>query len=314
MLRERIDMSESHEHVLVTAIYGYNSYERIGGRGYNIRYYQAAFLNVMKLGLPVVIYTDKSETDNLVRFMEEHNITNYHLEIFDLTTVPFMDRILELKEQAGLIDKDGLVSGVSPVANDRNHTLCLYKPSFVKNAIDKNIFNGKNYYWVDAGVFHHGMFPPSMGGMEYYVAVDAQNYWPHLTTTLFRPGLVENLQKKAPNNFILLHALQGHGTPDWWTDVMNVPFKGWIVAGLFGGPKETFLEFYEYFETVRKKVLDLGRLALEEPIISAYYAELYNQDTPFKFETWYHDIPEERCGVSMDPGTKCFYKIFKVHD
>jgi hypothetical protein len=286
----------------------------MGGRGHGMYMYNAAILNIFKLGLPVVVYTDEGEYDNLSKFIKEHNIENCHLELFDLKTVPFVDTVLKLKEKAGLIDENGLVKGISEIQNDRNHTLCLYKPFFVRDAIEKKFFESKNYFWIDAGLFHHGLFPNSLGGMEYAVRVDPDLYWPSFTNTLFKPGLIENMLKKTSDNFIFIKALQGYGLPGWWSQLSDMPFKGHIVGGLFGGTKETFIELIEHYQTILDRALTLEHLTLEEVLLSMCYAEKFNTYSAFEFETWYHDITTDRCGYPLGPDAKCFYKVFKVFD
>lgn len=303
-----------YDNVLVTAIYSHGPFSRMGGRGYGMYMYNAALLNLFKLNLPVVVYTHDAEYEGLKKFIELHKIENCHIELFDLTTIPFFNRIMELKEQSGLIDKDGLVKGISEMQNVRNHTLCLYKPFFVKDAMDKKWFDGKNYYWIDAGLFHHGLFPNSLGGMEYAVRIDEQLYWPTLSDSLFRPGLIEKLLEKTSEQFIFIKALQGYSMPPWWSSATDSQFYGHIIGGLFGGKKELFVELVERFETLANKLLKDGHLVLEEVILSACYADKFNTHSMFEFETWYHDIVTDRCGYEMHPDTKCFYKIFKVFD
>lgn len=303
-----------YENVLVTAIYSHSPFTRLGGRGYGMYMYNAALLNLFKLNLPVVVYTHDTEYEGLKKFIELHKIENCHIELFDLTTAPFFNKIMELKERSGLIDKDGLVNGISEIQNVRNHTLCLYKPFFVKDAIEKKWFDGKNYYWIDAGLFHHGLFPNSLGGMEYAVGINPELYWPTFSDTLFRPGLIEKLLEKTTNQFIFIKALQGYGVPNWWATVTQSQFYGHIIGGLFGGKKELFVELIEHFEKVMYKVLDTNQLTLEEAILSVCYADKFSNHSMFEFENWYHDIVTDRCGYALHPDTKCFYKIFKVFD
>lgn len=297
--------------VLVTAIYSYSPYTRMGGRGYNMHAYMAPFMNIMNLGLHVVIFTHDPVYDDLQSFLTQYEYTNYTIVKFDLDTTDITDKVLDLKQNMGLIDAQGLAQGVSLIQNDRNHVLCLKKPFFLKRVIEEYVPNADNYYWIDAGLFHHGLFPDSLGGMERYINIEVDRFWPNNKKSLFRPGLIEKLTQKTIDNFIFIKTHAYYGQSEWWNIVSPTVNKdGHIVGGLFGGKKEVCIElinaFYEYVDLL----LNNNILSLEEEILSIVYANQFKHLGAFNFTSWYHDVEGDRCYLEQAPNTECFYKIF----
>lgn len=299
------------KNVLVTAIYSYSPHTRMGGRGYNMQAYMAPFMNVMNLGLHVVIFTHDAVYDDLQKFLTQYEYTNYTIIKFDLNTTDITDKILKLKQSAGIIDDVGLTPGISLIQNDRNHVLCLKKPFFLRKVIEEYVPDADNYYWIDAGLFHHGLFPDSLGGMERYINIEIDRFWPNNKKSLFCPGLIESLTEQTIDNFIFIKTHTYYGQPNWWNIISPNAYKnGHIVGGLFGGKKEVCIELIDTFYQYLEVLLDHNILSLEEEILSAVYANKLTQLGAFNFTSWYHDVEGDRCYLEQPPNTECFYKIF----
>lgn len=300
-----------NDHVLVTAIYNHSPRSRIGGRGYDINFYKAPFYNIIKLGLPVVIFTHEPQKDHIENFLTQVGAENYKIIVYDLETTDITNIVLLLKEKYGLIDEHGLAPHKSIMSNDRNHVLCLKKLHFLKYAIDNKLFEGKNYYWIDAGLFHHGLFPETFGGKEKLIGVHEEQYWPINEKNIFRPGLIESLVNKNQQNYIFIMTTGYYGMPVWWNTISPaVERKGHVVGGLFGGDVSITQKIYEEFTTRMYQLFEIEHLPLEEEILSLVFAEHYSTMIPFEFDIWYHDIPSDPCGMHMEENARCFYKIF----
>jgi len=297
--------------VLVTAIYSYSPHTKMGGRGYNMQAYMAPFMNVMNLGLHVVIFTHDAVYEDLQNFLRQYGYANYTIIKFDLDTADITEKILELKQSMGIIDDIGLASGISLIQNDRNHVLCLKKPFFLKKVIEEYAPNANNYYWIDAGLFHHGLFPDSLGGMERYIEINTDRFWPNNKKSLFYPGLIEKLTEKTTGKFIFMSTHAYYGQSEWWHTISpDVHKDGHIVGGLFGGKKEVCMELIDTFYQYLGVLLEHNILSLEEEILSAAYVNKFKQLGTFNFTSWYHDVEEDRCYLEQAPNTACFYKIF----
>jgi hypothetical protein len=302
-----------HDHVLVTAIYNYSPYSKMGGRGYDMAFYAAPFLNVIKLGLPIIVYTHENQINEIDSFFKKMNAVNYKLIIYDLEATDITQPVLDMKKSSGIIDDTGLHPSRSCMENQRNHVLCLKKPFFLKDAIEHKFFNGKHYYWIDAGLFHHGLFPEEFGGKEKFIKINDEYYWPNFKNSFFKPGLIETLLNKTNKNFIFMNILGLYGKPYWWEEMYSdIQFQGHVVGGIFGGDPEILLDMYEKFIDIMNQLLEKKYLILEEEILSLLYAKYYSDLGSYEFTTWQHDIITDPCGYELPENTKCFYKIFKV--
>ena len=297
---------------LVTAIYNYSPHSRMGGRGYCMHSYSAPFFNIVNLGLPIVIYTHNLVYPDLIEYLEINHIKNVHVELFELEECSYASQILSMKESNGIIDKIGLNKNLSLVDNDRNHVLCLSKLSFVQMAIDKKTFNTDRYYWIDAGLFHNGLFPESLGGMERATSICPHKFWPINKQTIIHPGLIERLTENTSHNFIFLTTDKYYGKTSWWDSISLEERKGChVVGGLLGGETTIFVELIKDFYIKLTECLKQNILTLEEEILSILYAEKYNYLGSYEFDTWSHDVKGNSCYGEMPENSRCFYKIFK---
>ena len=112
---------------IVTCIYRYSSYSRMGGRDYGWEHYLAPFCNLLQLNANIVLFTDETIGRKAEEFFELNEYRDYKILIYDLDSFKYSNIIYNLKEQEGIIDKNGLAFRIDPVVNDRNHHICLSK-------------------------------------------------------------------------------------------------------------------------------------------------------------------------------------------
>ena len=122
---------------LVTSLYNHGPHEIMGGRGWAFPFYAPPFLNILKLDLPLVIYTDSKMFEPLTAFMKEYCSSPYKIIEEPLTDFKFSNKILELKEATGHFENGNLIKGTD-ILNDRNHHLCLSKIYWLKRYASKN--------------------------------------------------------------------------------------------------------------------------------------------------------------------------------
>jgi len=301
-------MQNSNKKTLVTAIYHTSHEERIGGRNYTFEFYEAPFLNVLNLGCNIVVFSHQPEINKIISFFKLHNFVDYKIIDYDLNSYIYSDRIYELKEQKNIIDKNGLIEGNCFILNDRNTHLCLLKIEFLKNAISNNYFNTNEYYWIDAGLFHNGIFPTSFGGKERLTRPKLEEYWPNDVKNICTPDLIDKLNKKNNNQSLLFIGLTNFSLPSWWHNINDEPKQIHIIGGLFGGDKNEILKLHPQFEELTKQILDSDELTLEEDIFSILIVR--NNFNYIKFDMWYHDIVTDSCYYGISPDVNCFYKVF----
>ena len=298
---------------LVTAIYNHSPHSRIGGRGYSWEDYIAPFENLIHLGCNIVVYTQ----DTLVQVIQEYFIKkaffNYKVVPYNLDNYKYSDKIYRLKENLKLIDKDGLLAGRSIVDNDRNYHLCLSKPYFLSEAIKNKYFDTEKYYWIDGGLFHHGLFPESLGGIERRTKVNLDNYWPVNKNSLCNPTFFNRLSKKVKDELLFIGVDNYYGRPISFIEkgLAGSEKPTHIVGGLFGGTERRVLDLCKKFDTKITEVFTSNILTLEEEVLSIIYEESFQDQGYIKFTDWGHDKPNERNYLGVKPGANSFYKIFK---
>ncbi len=305
--------NKENKATLVTAIYDHKPQEIIGGRGWSFDYYSAPFLNILKLNLPMVIYTHDRVVDQLKDFMNKHCKSNYKIIIYDLHDFVHAAKILELKNSTGIFTKGKLNDDVSVMQNDRNHILCLSKLYWLNNIALRNPFSSDSFFWIDAGLFHHGIFPEKFGGRERFSRQENNPhlYYPENTETIFNPNMGLFLSQHTKDFLTIIHKSMP----------INIQIKtlldpegqsvGYMVGGLFGGESNTIRKVLESFDSGLRKCLDNNIITLEEDLFSCVSSDdpdLYNK---FYFSNWHHDIENEPCFYDVSPDAECFYKIFK---
>lgn len=298
---------------LVTAIYNHSPHSRIGGRGYRWEDYIAPFENLIHLGCNIIVFTQ----DDLVQVIQEYftkkAFFNYKVIPYNLNNYKHSDSIYELKEFYNIIDKNGLAEGRSIVDNDRNYHLCLSKTYFLSEAIKNNYFKTERYYWIDGGLFHHGLFPESLGGIERRTVPNLNNYWPQNQQSLCNPSFFEKLNRKVKDKLLFI-GIDSYYSRHFSLIKSNLagPDKvTHVIGGLFGGDKNKVLELCEKFNDKISQVISAKILTLEEEVLSIVYEENFLDQDYIKFTDWGHDIPTERNYLGVQPGSNSFYKIFK---
>lgn len=301
----------------VTAMYCHHPTERIGGRGYCFEHYKAPFKNILSLDVPLIIYSHEKNNmaSNLRAFLEKENFKNYEIIIEDLETYKHNQKIFSLKEKLKIIDENGLAPGVAYMQNDRNYHLCLKKFSWLKEQTNRNPYNSEKFFWIDAGLFHHTIFPDSLGGMEKFIQVDPNRYWPICQKTIFKPEMAENLYNTTQDKFFCM-VNTSYAAPAELVKLFNaIPdSNSYVVGGLFGGNKDLINYLNEKYEQLIDTVYENDILILEEPVLSILYIQYSELFKKFEFETWYHDCPGgpgiDRCCYDNTPNIRNFYKIF----
>jgi hypothetical protein len=296
------------EKTIVTAIYYYSFNSRMGGRNYSFEYYENPFRNLLSLGMNIVVFSHASEINKIDCFFKRNNFMDYKIIEYDLNNYAFSDMIYSIKEKKNIIDKNGLMSGTCFIMNDRNTHLCLSKIDFLSMAIKENYFGSNVYYWVDAGLFHNGLIPVSLGGAERYVKVVEEKFWPISKSNICNPGLIDRLNEQNNKQKLLFIGMTSFSSPTWFNKVSTINKNVHIIGGIFGGDKEEILKIHSRFKQLVQNVLMLDELTLEEDILSIIIGES-NYDY-LKFDTWFHDVSTDPCYYYVSEGQRSFYKLF----
>ena len=321
--------STTTRNTVVTAIYHHSYNSRIGGRSWDFSYYENPFRNILSLNVNIIVFSHASEIPRIISFFEKNSFVDYKVIEYDLDRYVFSDQIYDMKEKRQIIDKNGLMQGRSHVDNDRNTHLCLSKIEFLRIAISNNYFASDNYYWIDAGLFHNGLFPTSLGGRERRVAPIIESFWPIDKNNVCTPDLIDKLNNKINtdddkintdddkintgdeeiNEKLVFIGMTVFSQPTWWGKVYERNKRVHIIGGLFGGDKHEIMNMYNLFQDLTKKIIDIGELTLEEDILSIIVIQ--NEYKYLTFDAWNHDVPTDPCYYNIvRSDQKSFYKLF----
>jgi len=297
--------------IITTALYYSTPYDIHGGRGWVFKYYDAQLISLCKLGHKVVIFHDRSFEQDLIAFKNQYQF-DIDLIYHDLLDFPLSEEYFKLKKKHfDTLDFENASTTYSN--NDRLYALCLAKPHLIEKTYKK--YKDTEYvYWMDAGLFHHGIFPESVGGMEKF-RMFPNRYWPEDKTNKFNPELGKKILQKIEDNpgKILGYVSDQINRLYWWSDVFSFEKIGHFVGGLIGTDRQSSKFLHEKFYENLKVSFDKGILCLEEEILSAVYCIYGSMFVTTHFATWYHDVPTDPAYVQIEglyPFYRCFFDLF----
>jgi carbamoyltransferase len=296
---------------IVTAVYYSNPLSIMGGRGWNFSYYKPTLYAISRLGTQkVVVYHDKFQEPELTKFVQEYNLINFELRHVELEDLPNYQKVYSLKERyVNLFNND---ASELYKHNNRLHILCLSKLWFLLDTIKHRQIEETPVVWIDAGLFHHALFPETLGGVE-LARFDLENYYPNKSTAKFNEDLGDKLYDLlVSESKIFGYATQVIRLPVEWTkEVAPTELTASLIGGFFGGVPSVIHTFAEKFYALVDTILNADVVPLEEGIMSVVHTthpELFYLNT---FDTWYHDVPTDPCYfLHSDNSARSFYKSF----
>lgn len=294
----------------VTAIYNYNPSTIFGGRGYNIDFYYPVLRNTANLNIPLVLYCDPQYVDEYKQKLEPHFTAGIHVIGTPLSDFKFHDKFYPWKASFWHTIE----------YNNRNETLCLRKLHWLIDTINNPLFAQEDtFMWIDAGLFHHGLFPERLGGMEYLAKSEDSQYYPENLDSMFNPRLGKAIQNQVKDNLLFFCAHQ-EGFRENQIPLFNIlknvtgieiPYIPYhLVGGMFGGNKDSIIKFADIYDPIVEKTIDEKIHLLEETVFSLIHAAYPDMFDLHKFEVWGHYSPGERNSLINQDG-ESFFKIFK---
>ncbi|MHB1311190.1 MAG: nucleotidyltransferase domain-containing protein [Gemmatimonadaceae bacterium] len=294
----------------VTAVYDSEQSSLLGGRGRGIAYYLPSLINIANLGAPVVVFCPHRDVraieDALAPYVRDHRVIPCELSEFE-----HFDAFVEWKQT---------YVRELPI-NDRNEVLCFLKSYWLQRAIADRPFGHDTYFWIDAGLTHHGIFPERVGGVELRVAQPASHYFPRNPANIFTPDLGAALAQAVPRGRVLFCA---HPLAD---DTLSreacervlagkygqargpVRVVAHLVGGLFGGHGDDWRVVHGLYTELLEEFIATRTYTLEEQVFSGVHAlhpELFSLQ---RFDTWWFHSPGERTSYLAAEGNS-FYRIF----
>lgn len=290
--------------ILVSAIFPNGPDSLTGGRGRGLRHFLPSLLNIARLECPLVLYTPAQDVQHTQNTLAPHF---RWLEVipWDLALLPHHAELMAWK--AHLV-------GVPGFLNDRNHALCLSKPLWLKDAMNKGYFRTVGdgaWFWMDAGLTHHGIFPERVGGVELLTVQPASRYHPLLRESLFTPAAGRHLGARArESRRVLVLSMPWQGVEDAAFQALGVPLpQQRVVGGFFGGGEAPLKGFISAYCGALDVLAHAGAFTLEETVFSALHARHPEQFKAHAFGTWWFHSPGEPNSFLTQEGAS-FYKAF----
>lgn len=293
----------------VSAIYDSNPTSLLGGRGRSIDDYLPSLINIGRMGAPLVLFCAPHDVDRV-----EREISPYFCECrvvaYELQQFPFFKDFIAWKRTY----RDSLL------INDRNEVLCFLKSWWVQRAIADDPFGPDQYFWIDAGLTHHGLFPERIGGVELGVEHPDSHYHPHNPANIFSPALAAAVAQSArpgalwccakPFDHVARRRAYEHAVAPLATSPDGVvTITDHLVGGLFGGHAHDVTRVHEAYVAVLERLIATRTYALEEQVFSCVHAMHPTWFSLQRFETWQFFDPGARTSRLPAEGAS-FYKIF----
>jgi len=196
---------------IVTSVYHSHRESELGGRSWPEEYYKWTLFNIFNMGLPVTIFcnTDNNtvvKINNIISEFKTNLNDKLDAEIIqhELRSHPYLDLIISNRVKSLEKINSDKVNNPNGFYWTRNETICHSKVIFLKKVFDKYPDLG-SVIWLDAGITHWGLNPRCYGGME--INGGGHNYtqfYPHSTSTMFKPSIGEGFKKLLSTNDIFL--------------------------------------------------------------------------------------------------------------
>ncbi len=289
----------------VTALYYSDFVDVIGGRGYDTAYYYPNIKSLCKLDANLIIYTHLREKYKLIEALENIGFANYLIRVLEFEDFPHHQYIIQHKKALYFDQKNEIV-------NDRCHHVFWQKPLWLADEIKTNSFDSEFYLWIDIGLFHHGIFPESIGGTERYITMPDEYYYPQNKNNIFTPNLrigIENFLEFNQSIFLaLISNNKQKKIEDLFSNYANEIIH--IVAGMFGGTHQLMLDFAYEFNEELQKMINKNEFFLEEPLMTNVLINNKQKFSSLPFTHFAHSVENNPCYIPREMNQYSFWEVF----
>lgn len=292
------------ETTFVTGLY-YNLHEtEFNGRVSRDLHYPYSTRNILNTGCNLCIFTGQDFTQRISEYLEPSPNKNWQFIIQELKDSKYYNFLKTYKKRFELTQW-------------RCYEIMYSKTDWLRTVIKTNPYNSKYFYWIDAGLSHHGLFPQRYRRND---TGDSQ-YDQWYNYNLFNDTFIDRvLAPTVDVDKIFCIGFEQDGGLlhyPWFYDVYEKPrlHKYHFIGGLFGGSAEQVLWFCDLFDQRLQKAFELGHLVMEEQIYTSIFQDYYEKFKHKTFNFWYYPDPENKiyenslCHLEgREP--KCFFEMF----
>jgi hypothetical protein len=306
---------------LVTSYYAYHNGEPYWGQSGRDRWYKYSLACICGMGVDIVCYTDPGDLgyNQLVELKEKFQLDNLTIKIYDISTNPYQDRVYKIR----MADEKRYNDSMNLHHYIRSPQIYWMKYHFLEMENEPDI----NLYWIDAGLSHTGLFPPSASkyyeveGYEDYYKDSPEGFSPHeheyyWFDKAFNPSTIERINDFADGKIVNLYR---YGTTDNNFYEFNEKIEEqldyelvFVVAGFFGGNSNVMTQYLIDSKELVEKCLSTGDyICTEQEIMTYLNAKDRGKFANFKFDTFYHEGWSNIYQPSMKPFSYFFIKDLK---
>lgn len=285
----------------VTCIYYDLYHTEFNGRSSRELHYMYSLRNILNTNANVKLYTSQSHVDNIKQFIGKSHNTNVDIVVQELTDTKYFDFLKDYKKDRAL----------DP---ERCYEIMYSKTEWLKQAITDNTFNSECFYWIDAGLSHHGLFPQKFRRND--TGDNQYDMW--YNYNLFNDKFVDRVLTPVENKLFSIcieqyNLVQYYYVKELFNKERVYPYH--FIGGIFGGYADTALWFCDIFKQRLDKAFELKMLLTEEQIYTSILHDNIEKFDIKTFNTWYYEDPNNPiydvflCHLNnITP--KSFYEIF----
>ena len=284
---------------LVTSYYALRDGAPYWGQHGRDRWYKYSLACICGMGVDIVCYTDPGDLgyDQLVELKENYKLDNLTIKVYDMSTNPYQDRMYKIRmaNEKEYNDPQNLKYYV------RSPQIYWMKYHFLEMENEPGI----NLYWIDAGLSHTGLFPPSAskfygveGSADHYKDApegfyghEYEYYW---FDKAFTPATIEKINTFADGKIVNLYR-EGVTDNNFYEFDEKIKEKMnyenmFMVAGFFGGNSNLMTQYLiDSKELVERLLLVEEYPGTEQEIMTYLNAKDRSKFSNFKFTTFYHE-------------------------
>lgn len=285
----------------ISCVY-YDLYEtEFNGRTSRELHYLYSLRNILNTDTNLCLYTSEEHIPKVTKFLEPSHNKNIKIIPLDLRSTKLYERLKPVKS----------TNLLEPM---RCYEIMYSKTDWLNEVVTNNPFNSNYFYWIDAGLSHHGLFPQrfrrnNTGDPQY-------DQW--YNYNLFNSSLVEHVLRPDLNKLFAIcleqHTLiQNRYITELFETPRQLPLH--FIGGLFGGSPASIKWFYDTFNKRLNKALEIGLLPTEEQIYTSILHDNLSKFDYRTFNTWYYPDPKNPIFDNFMPylqghTPKPFFEIF----
>jgi hypothetical protein len=291
----------------VTSVYDELFETEFAGRNNRGSHYAFSLTQIHRTEAPIYCYTDQYNIKKFLPPLLAYGCDKTRFFNFDLGKYQHHAEILKIKGEVSQYVEQGAWQQRCVEIMWGKFDMLIHAAETTGIAPDKYLF------WLDAGLSHDGILPPSYNTeyIPHKIKLASLDYqYRFQFDKIFNKNLPQYLVDYMGDNKLLFCfcSMSQHNDP---SPLPNTKIGGTSVGGLFGGDIETVYRWAKKGKEVCAQLIEERCLIKEEDILSHLIDQ--NEEDPVKlytFTTWYHEGWGDKIFMP-DKGHVSFANLFK---